>query len=260
MKTSVLDAQDLRNTLLFFDELVWPTNNFIHISGGGAEYDFLTKAGVLRRVAAAVETSGNMSDISGASVRKVFIALEAENSGCWAINNGENSVKGAADRIANSRGALVRLTNAIPIPHGDVGLEDLLRFRERRRAELLALRVRLEELYQVIEAAPDQSMAWSTQTSKMTAEINDCLAAARESGLPWRWGSLEWSISLSATAGAALAATLAGQSWEAALNLATNAAIPSLGISGSVGFGREAGLPKPWKYIASIHNDLMIGA
>lgn len=259
MKTNWLDPQDLRNMLLFFDELVWPITAPLIAEGIGADYEFLVQAGVLRRVAVARGTTVDPTALLGGAVRTAFLALESAEPGSWAINDGENSVRGAADGVANSRGAIVRLMKAIPLPAGDVGLEDLLRFKEQRRPELVAMRVRLEELYQTIESAPDQPMAWKTQATKMASEINDCLAAARLSGLPWRWGNLEWSVSLSGPAAAALGAITTGQGWEVALNLASNAALPSLGISGSIGFARGAGIPRPWKYVASIHNDLMIG-
>src|SRR3954470_21022519 len=43
-----IDPQQLRYALLFWDKLVWPTNNMIH-AGGDQDTDFLQTANILER-------------------------------------------------------------------------------------------------------------------------------------------------------------------------------------------------------------------
>ena len=48
IESSALDPQELRFALLFWDRLVWPSNNFIR-SGSGADGSYLENAGILTR-------------------------------------------------------------------------------------------------------------------------------------------------------------------------------------------------------------------
>ena len=54
------DAADLRQWVLYWDKIDWPTNNLIHLSSGGPEIDFLEQEGVLVRSDIRIAGGGNI--------------------------------------------------------------------------------------------------------------------------------------------------------------------------------------------------------
>lgn len=47
VESAQIDPHQLRHALLFWDELVWPSNNFIHIASD-PECEFLETTGILK--------------------------------------------------------------------------------------------------------------------------------------------------------------------------------------------------------------------
>ena len=75
----------------------------------------------------------------------------------------------------------MELYDALPVPSYDTPLSEVLEFKARRTAELLALRSALDELYQGIVSSADVPHARNATISRLEATLADMQKASRES-------------------------------------------------------------------------------
>ena len=212
LKSTRLDSQELRFSLLFWDRLDFPTNNLIHLTSGPDE-SFLEQEGVLSRTDVQVAGSG---DITGGFLKAHLAAyreLDRSQPGQWSLARGERSISFPSNEMVPDRGALFSLFEVIPVPDREVPLADILEFRSRRRSELLALRHHLERIYQAIEGAPDRPLAQATELAELDRAVSDHIRAISETKFPIRLSSfqakLDWKTVVSGI-GAAVAASHGG--------------------------------------------------
>jgi hypothetical protein len=204
--TGQFDACLLRHAVLMWDFLDWPTSNVIGLGSGDPDVILLLESGTLRR--STVEYS-SFSGGGGKNIKQVFTetfgALDRRDAGRWSFVRGPSSLSFQEEGDDGARSLLVELSDAVPIPTAGVPLYEILQYRERRRAELLALRAHLEALYQAILAAPDRKLAQTTELQKLEKAIRDHLASAREARFPLRMHSLQAKLDLKSWGAAAAA-------------------------------------------------------
>lgn len=251
VESADLDPQEMRLNLLFWDKLVFPTQNLIGF-GLGADAQFLETSGVLQRTTVAVP-AGSMGDILRAAHVGAFRLLDKNEPGQWSIATGERSLSFASNDIDEGRGALVKLYNAIPVPNEDASIVDILEFREKRRSELLALRHHLEGVYQRVIDAGDGPLAWNTEVEQLQKAITDHLKAGREAPFKLRLADIGASLNLISIGAGALSAYSMGLPLIPGM-IAGAAAGLSLEVGGALK-GREA-VSTPFKYVSSYHKEI----
>jgi hypothetical protein len=62
---------------------------------------------------------------------------------------------------------------ALPVPDGEVPIQDILDFKQRRKPELLELHNTFDQLYFEVLNAPDQSLATKKVIYRIQSVIND---------------------------------------------------------------------------------------
>lgn len=248
-----LDVQELRFALLFWDRLDFPENSFMSL-GGGPEFDYLIAAGVAQRSFARLDGGGDGAAISKAAHVAAFRNLDRQQPGVWSLSRGVNSVAFEEDDLDVGRGLLFKLHRALPVPDREVPLADVLKFKESRKAELLALRSELEEVFQQISLAPDRALAEGTEFTKLERAIKDHFNAIRSAGIPTRLASLTTRLDLrDFVAAAGPTAAAYSQGLDAVSALLTGAA----GVGINVGFGLKGRTPSsPFEFISTIHDRL----
>jgi len=125
IKSSDLDPQELRRNLLFWDKLVWPRSQGISISGSRPEVEFLSGEGILTRPEISMGRGGLAGEILGRAFIDTFVSREQNEPGIWSLSEGPESLILEMANAKPSRGTLVKLYRAIPIPDKDVPLEDI---------------------------------------------------------------------------------------------------------------------------------------
>lgn len=252
LKTTALDPQELRFALLFWDKLDFPTNNLISI-GLDQDAQFLASAGILKRTKVQVLGSGDMAQAFAQAHVHAYRTLDEQEPGVWSLGTGENAVSFPDADVEPGRGALIRLYQAIPVPDKDVPFQDILEFRSKRSAELLALRHHLEAIYQRIVAAGDGALALNTEIGALEQSIVDHIKASKESRMSFR--SMTFDVSLNVPAG--VAAALAAVSISLGLVETLLA-----GVAAAISFGPGVSLkgrtaaPTPFQYISSYHENV----
>jgi hypothetical protein len=252
VKSARLDPQELRFALLFWDLLEYPQNNLIHITSGPEE-SFLESAGVLHRTRLIFNGAG----LGGILFRTIHIAAfryrDEKQPGVWSLATGERSISFPDEETIDDRGALVALHRAIPVPDTDVALQDILEFREKRRAELLALRSHLEGIYHRVQSAGDGELAWNTEVNALERALTDYLKASRGWGVKLKWMSFEAGLNLVGGAAATVMATTQGLPLLGALATGATAA---LALKGGPALKQREVNKTPFRYVSRFHDEL----
>ncbi|MGH6872119.1 MAG: DUF6236 family protein [Rhizomicrobium sp.] len=249
---SWLAEQELRFSLLFWDKLDFPDNNYIS-SWGGRESDFLEQAGILKRTMVRFQNSMNGAAAVVQAHLMAFQHLDEQEPGVWSLGAGRNSLTFSGQDLDDGRGALVRLFQAIPVPDKEVPLEDILNFRSKRRDELLALRHSLEESYERILGAGDGEMALTREIEKLDRAISDQIKASKESKFKLRLSDIDISLNLvGASIGTGAGLALGLPLTQAILGSAASAVSLNVGAA----LKRRRPTTTPFKYISSFNQDL----
>ena len=254
LKTNVLDPQELRFSLLFWDKLNYPTNNLFSIALD-QDAEFLASEGILER--AKVRITGSVGvDIAkafGQAHVHAYRTLDEQEPGTWSLGRGENSVSFPDAELENDRGALIQLYQAIPVPDKDVPLQDILEFRSKRSAELLALRYRLEAIYQRVVVAGDGALALNTEIGALEQAIAEHIKVSMESKMSFRNMSFGASLNVPAGVRAGLTAVKMGLGVAESLLVGAGAAI---GFGPGISLKGRSTVPTPFQYISSYHETL----
>lgn len=150
-----LDALDLRRYLLYWDRIDFPDNNLIG-SASSPDVEFLNNAGVLTRTRVQVSGSGNIGLGYVLAQFAAFQQLNQREPGQWSLGQTATSWYIPTEaRAFETRAVEIELYAALPVPSDAVALADILEFRERRRAERLALRAAMDDLYSQIQKDRD---------------------------------------------------------------------------------------------------------
>jgi len=255
IKTSELDPQELRFSLLFWDKLDYPSNNLIGMPAG-RDAEFLEAAGILTRTHVTIRGGGDMADLYRQAHIDAFTRLDSAEPGTWSIATGERSISFLDNELAVGRGALVTIHRAIPVPDKAVHLQELLDFKAKRQSELLALRHHLEAIYQRVASASDDQLALNSAIEALDCAVTDYIKSTRGLGMTMRLASLEASINIGAL-GAGVVAYAKGLSASDAILMGLVAGAGSLiAIKGGFGLSRARSAETPFRYVSSYHKDL----
>lgn len=191
-----LDPFELRRAVLFWDRLNLPKNNLVEF-GLSPEEEFLKQAGLLSQIEIRRSFSGSMGKIYAAMHQEAFSKLEADEPGVWSMSEGPNSFQlEAGGAFAENRGALVELHRAIPIPDGDVPLELLLEFKEKRRDELRSLTLELDTLFTRVLSSSDTDFELKRAIREIDARCADVIAVGKESNIQFVLSDFDFGVSL----------------------------------------------------------------
>lgn len=254
-KNSQLDPQELRFSLLFWDKLVWPSPNIIHMPSGPDEV-FLEKSRVLTR--REMPFSGDMAQAIAHSQVQAFLDLDRAEPGAWALSQGENSFLLRDGILHEGNGAFVELHRAIPVPQHDVALDDILQFRVRRYPELTALRTVLDDFVKEVNAVGMSGLA--DRVAKVDAACAEALMVSKEWRFPMRLANVKASLDLRPFA--SIAAGIVGWNAGATYGMPLASALlffagASFKIGGDFGVQRIRPCQGPYRYVARIYQELL---
>jgi hypothetical protein len=169
------DIQGLmRQCLLYWDVIDWPTNNLIHL-GVGPDEEFLVSAGVLRRTRIQYNGifGGDLSPLFAQGQLKVFAELNRREPGSWSIAQSSDKLAFPGQQISESRSLEMQLNTALPVPADTVAFQDVLEFRQYYRAELLALRSVMDEICKEIEDPSDIEAKRKLAVGRLKSSLDD---------------------------------------------------------------------------------------
>lgn len=182
-----LNDDELRAHLTLWDRLDWPVVGNFPITEPTPDAQLLRDAEVL--YVSQVNFMGNgakKSDLLRLG-ELVFDVREGQEAGRWALASSMERDLSNVTALPNAgikaegRALLVRLNAAIPVPTAEVPIHEILEFKDRRKAELLALRAHIDSIYEAVLGSPDRPLAQQREVAKFEQAVTDHLKVSRES-------------------------------------------------------------------------------
>jgi len=223
----------LKHSLLYWDHVEWPDDDFLSVSHRDAE--FLMSAGVLTRTRVERKGlfTGNLTtmipQVLAQGQIEVFRRLEDNEPGKWSLAQTGEKLTFPAQDLPEQRALQVRLYNLLPTPDELVPFAEILTVRERYSSELHTLREHVDELYDAVVSSGDQSRAFLVAKDRLANAINHVDAALVGRGIATRRCSMKVAINPTKIIGDALAG-------------GALAAVNSLPMSVGAGIGAITGL------------------
>lgn len=219
----------LRSYLFYWDRLDYPENPVVE-TGLSEDAQLLFDEGILTRTRVQ-QASGYALEALRRAQLEAFRMREETEPGAWALAQSALDVVLLPDGPPNVRGVTVELVDALPIPSYDTPLEKLLRFKEEREPELLALWGRLDALYERVISSADFPRAKAGAIEEVECAIADLTKVSGESFLTRFARSLKISLNASQVLAGAGAGAFAAQQF----GLATAGWAVASGAVGAVG-------------------------
>lgn len=175
---------DLNYYLLYWDKILMPTNNIIHVAVTNEKQ--LLKTGIFERpVVKFSNWSTNTKDgsydlfvIAQSIVANKIIPNDITTD--WTLHQiGEQIVIGAEQRI-DFNSIKVELINCLPVPSEEVNFQEILEFKENRASELIALHSSIDDLYFEILKSPDKDLQKKKCVSQLKLAIANIEKTSKE--------------------------------------------------------------------------------
>ena len=155
---------------------------------------------------------------------------------------------------------MMAIENALPTFHRDVPIDSVLSFKERRHAELLALRAAMDGAVLEAEQQGLTELANSAAYARFDNALRDHVRTMRETNFDKVLSTLKLSMNLTAvnralTVAAVNVVTHSLPLTLASLGLFAADLLPTVSLTSSVGLkGRKS--PLPFQYLTSVEREL----
>lgn len=201
-----ISPEELRRFILYWDKIDLPRNNRL-ITGLSPELEYLKNVGFLEQTSYTVEFFN--SSVGFKILAETLKQRNEQNPGGWAIlQKGYDQTKSVSDQ--DTRTVEVELYGLLPVPPSDTPFDEILDFKEKRRSELYALRIHMDELYQGIASSADLPRAKDTAIIKLQRSLGDLHKVSRERWSLFKLSNMKAEIKLSDVAiGALVGASVA---------------------------------------------------
>lgn len=209
-----ISPEELNYLTLYWDKLVSPTNNFIHL--GLINEDELIKCGVLTRLRFVEHGFMDGTRMTNFHARTHIDALnflkKNEADVDWRMHFFNNEVAIHKDKADRKEVLRFELADLLPVPPKDIPLHEILEFKERRKDELLSLHGYLDELYFEVLKSGDFDLQRAKAISGLRTSL-DALNRLNNEGWrsPIRFNlstSFEFDLSQVVSAGSAVYAAM----------------------------------------------------
>jgi len=172
MKRSI-SPEEIRYYALYWDKVVIPGSNLVYV--GVPEEEVLIETGVIERPRVGFQGSWGGSDlghsfaIAQAKIAESLLASDREID--WVLHQMGSSLALPSSFQSQQRNLRFDLINALPVPQGDVPIEELLEFKHRRRDQLNVLHKSFDDLYIQIIKSPDPAFTSLQAVSDLKVAI-----------------------------------------------------------------------------------------
>ena len=249
------DPDLIRATLLLFDRLDSPRDGLIGFEGAECPQGLENWSGFARTF---VALEGTLSvDYQSLALRGAFESLDKREPGRWSVSRSAQQAGLPPSAFGGLSGFKIKLENLLPVPDREVPYDDVLRFREDHKPELLALRHHIEELALEVSRGGYSGLAETVALERFMKSLDDYHAAMRPKNFLKRLTSLEISFSLNEAVKAGLGAlAVAAHSPSATLTDFLAAAGGVVAIDKALSLKRECPVPCAYEYLFKAGREL----
>jgi|SRR5690625_48784 len=185
----------LRQYLLYWDKIDLPINNIIGF-GDSPEIKFLKNEGVMQQTNIKILEGGEVADLH---LKAQLQALEINNQkdkGRWTLGQENIDLVLPKNNFIKSDGIEIDLYRSLPIPTTETSLEDILKFKDKRKDELLEFRYLMDTFYLEIIKSGDSERAMIASVDRIQKKISDIDRVMNESMFSRIKGNLKVNIDL----------------------------------------------------------------
>lgn len=254
LSNSKIDAVALREYLLYWDKIDFPSNNILHLVASNDD-QFLIDVGVMSRTD--IRFNNFRGNIGDAYIKAQLEALKIrskEDPGLWTMAQNGSTLFLPPELSHETRSIEIELYKALPVPSESVSLGDILKFKDYRRDELLAFRAAMDQLYLEVIASPDTPRAKTVVLNKIERTLEDLHKVSNESWVSKIRSCLKVEINLPALATHALAGVAICESIGVSPSLGAAIGVVGAAIKFELTATRIAnGLPHELKDFAYLH-------
>ncbi|EIJ0971155.1 hypothetical protein LH716_004246 [Vibrio vulnificus] len=213
MKRSI-SPEEIRYYALYWDKVVIPGSNLVYVAV--PEEEVLVETGVIERPRVGFQGSWGGSDlgrsfaIAQAKVAESLLASNREVD--WVLHQMGSSLVLPSSFQSQQRNLRFDLINALPVPQGDVPIEELLEFKYRRKDQLKVLHKSLDDLYIQIISSPDPTFTSLRAVSDLKVAISELNQVSNE-----RWkktNKYDFSAQLNLDGGKLVQGVAAGAAFD----------------------------------------------
>jgi hypothetical protein len=168
-----LTPEELRYFLLYWDKVVIPTTNLVHLAV--PQEDELLTTGVVTRPRVPFSGTFNGELMARAQLlAQTAVArdlIKNDRNVDWALHQIGSEIIVPDNESIEKQLIRVDLVNSLPVPNGDVPFTNILDFKERRKDELIQLHAAIDDLYLEILSSPDPSLKTKQAVSQFRKSI-----------------------------------------------------------------------------------------
>lgn len=224
VKSSNIDPINLRQYLLYWDKADFPLSTAIYFEDS-PETMYLKEVGFLQRSVINLQFSGNFAEIFLKGQTEAFRENNMLQPGCWSIAQPNRKLILDAKSSILKETLEVDLYRCLPVPTLNVSLEDILKFKEQRKDELLEFRELVDNLYLETINSGDVERARIKNIELLQRKIVELDRVMNESKISRFLGSIKIEIDFTQALKNTLGAIITGKAFG----------FP-LAISGAIGF------------------------
>ncbi|MEL4430026.1 DUF6236 family protein [Shewanella mangrovisoli] len=168
-----IDAQNLRQYLLFWDHIVCPQSNLIHF-GMGQDFEYLMNAGVAQYVSVNFYGATNIGSTFWRTLEnKAFEQLLTDKNIEWSLASNIRTLGLNALKESKQEALCFSLIDALKVFTPDVPLPEILEFKQKRQNMLLELRDSIDELKDSICVSQNSLEALERKKRKVEKDITE---------------------------------------------------------------------------------------
>lgn len=148
IKSTNIDPFRLRQYLLYWDKIDYPTNNIVYIALTPEE-EYLEKIGVLQRTHVDFYSNTGIMINAEIFVNSQLLALEKNSKNkeeIWSIGQNRSRLYLPEDKSIKANTIQLELYDCIPVPKENTSFDDILDFKEKRRDELIEFRETMDKM------------------------------------------------------------------------------------------------------------------
>jgi hypothetical protein len=192
-----IGGERLRYYLLYWDEVVIPTNTLIHVSVA-ADEDLLIRQGIIKRPSVALSRIGG-GDGGRSLLQSQAIVAEAlmgMEPGKWVFMQDGDKLNLAEGYSEIRNNFTLDIANIMPVPPIDTPIEDILEFKHNRKDELRELWHYLDDLCVQVQREPDRALAQRLVTHDFGKAVENSITITKEKWRGFHLTNFKSTISL----------------------------------------------------------------
>lgn len=189
----IIPSIQLRQYLMYWDKIDLP-NNPIITSPETEEMTYLREVGFLERSKIDRPLAGEFVDMFLKSQMWAFNKKNEVDPASWSLAQPTSHLILAKDESIMTRSLEIELYNCLPVPSEESSLDDILKFKDKRRDELLELRMLMDNFQDEIHTSLDSERKKEIVMRNLEKKLKDLDTVMQESYIKRVYRSVKLNV------------------------------------------------------------------